>query len=203
MGSPKGRGKEGIMPDNHCMIDIETMGTGPDAAIITIGACMFDPRGEDNEESLRPNARLFGPIDFKSNAKEGRAFDADTISWWLRQSEEARAALVEGDIQPLPAVLEKFRRWVNNTAPRPTRIWAKDPDFDVVILRNAMEAQNMMWPWNFWESRAVRTSMELAYPPGGLRGDFPQIGVGVAHNAVDDAIRQCLSIQHVHHILDA
>jgi exodeoxyribonuclease VIII len=105
------------MADNHCMIDIETMNTGHDAAIITIGAVMFDPRGKDTEESLRAGSKLFGPIDFESNEKEGRSFGAATIQWWLKQSEEARAALVEGNIVSLPAALEQFKQWANSYTP--------------------------------------------------------------------------------------
>ena len=31
----------------HLMIDLETLATTPDAAVLTIGACKFDPRGKD------------------------------------------------------------------------------------------------------------------------------------------------------------
>jgi len=198
-----GRGKEGLMPDRACMVDIETLSTLPNAAIITIGAVLFDPRGEDTEETLREHAMLFGPISFESNEAEGRHISASTMAWWLKQSPEAQAGLFEGDVVPLRAALERFRQWVNNASPAPTRFWAKDPTFDGVILEDAFRSMGLMWPFKFWETRSVRTCMELAYPPGGLRGDFPQIGVGVAHNAVDDSIRQCLSIQHAHHVLDA
>ena len=198
-----GRGKEGLMPERACMVDIETLSTQPDAAIITIGAVMFDPRGEDSEESLREHSTLFGPITFESNEQEGRHISASTIAWWLKQAPEAQAGLFDGDQVPLRAALEKFRQWVNNAKPAATRLWCKDPDFDAVILSDAFRKLGLFWPFKFWETRSVRTCMELAYPPGGLRGDFPQIGVGVAHNAVDDSIRQALSIQHAFKILDA
>jgi hypothetical protein len=185
------------------MIDIETMGTGPDAAILTIGAVMFDPRAEDTEETLRPESTLFGPITFKSNAEEGRAFDPDTIAWWMTQSKEAQLALVEGKQINLRGALEQFRQWIAGAKPAPTRVWGNDPDFDCVILIHAFKRAGLMWPFKFWESRSVRTIKELAYPPGGLRGDFPAIGVGTAHNAQDDTIRQALAVQHAYKILDA
>jgi len=198
-----GRGKNGLMPERACMIDIETLSTLPSAAIITIGAVMFDPRGEDTEESLREHAQLFGPISFESNEKEGRHISASTIAWWLKQEPAAQAGLFEGNVVALRSALESFRQWVANAKPAPTRLWCKDPDFDGVILGDAFRQMGLMWPFRFWETRSVRTCMELAYPPGGLRGDFPQIGVGVAHNAVDDSIRQALSIQHAFQVLDA
>lgn len=191
------------MAEEHCMIDIETMGTSPTAAILTIGAVMFDPRGQDTEESLRSKSQLFGPITFESNEQEGREFAINTIKWWLQQSSEAQEALFAGNQTSLRLALESFRQWVVGAAPKPTRVWAKDPDFDCVILKNAMDKCNMYWPFKFWESRSVRTIMELAYPAGGLAGDFPLIGVGVAHNAQDDAIRQALAVQHSYKILGA
>jgi inhibitor of KinA sporulation pathway (predicted exonuclease) len=111
--------------------------------------------------------------------------------------------MFEGNIINLRPALEQFRQFIANAKPRPTRIWSKDPDFDVVILKHAMQQMDMMWPFQFWESRSVRTIMELAYPPGGLKGDFPTIGTGVAHDAVDDSIRQVLAVQHSHKVLDA
>ena len=204
MGITKpGRGKEGLMPDSHAMIDIETMSTEPTAAILTIGATIFNPRGEDTEDSLRDSSQLFGPVTFESNEKEGRHFSPSTMAWWLKQERAAQDALFEGNLVNLRIALTAFAKWVRDTKPTPTRIWAKDPDFDVVIMKNAMESCGLNWPFKFWESRSVRTTMELAYPPGGLRGDFPLIGAGVAHNAVDDSIRQALAIQHSYKILDA
>ena len=54
-----------------------------------------------------------------------------------------------------------------------------------------------MWPFKFWESRSVRTITEAAYP----NGDQPAIGVGVAHKALDDAIRQALMVQHCNAVI--
>ena len=177
--------------------------TEPHAAILTIGATMFDPRGADTEETLRERSKLFGPVTFESNEKEGRHFSPSTMAWWMKQDKAAQDALFEGNLVNLRIALTEFAKWVRDEAPTPTRIFAKDPDFDVVIMKNAMEHCGLRWPFKFWESRSVRTTMELAYPPGGLRGEFPLIGVGVAHNALDDSVRQALAVQHSYKILDA
>lgn len=198
-----GRGKNALMPDRFAMTDIETMSTQGNAAILTIGVVLFDPRAEDTEETLRASSELFGPITFESNEKEGRHFSPSTMAWWLKQSREAQDALFEGTLVNLRAALESFRQFIVSAKPRPTRIWANDPDFDCVILQNAMNHCGLRWPFKFWESRSVRTIKELAYPPGGLRGDFPTIGVGTAHNAMDDSIRQALAVQHAYKVLDA
>ena len=179
---------------NHIelMIDIETMSARVNASILTIGATYFDPRTLDTEEQLREQSALFGPISFQSNEKEGRHFSPQTMEWWLQQSQEAQAALFEGNILPLRAALEQFRQWVINLKPAPSFIWANSPSFDCAIVHNAMDQLNMMWPFKFWEERDVRTIRHLAYPDG----DHPNFETGTAHNAVDDCIKQVLLVQH-------
>ena len=37
----------------HLMIDLETLATSTDAAVLTIGACKFDPKGDDRDKASR------------------------------------------------------------------------------------------------------------------------------------------------------
>ena len=179
------------------MVDIETMGTSPDAAIITIGACVFDPYGKDTENTILDAQKFTTVISFQDNQKQGRAFDANTIAWWLQQSPEAQAGLQTGHITNLRKALTEYNQFFTSQTGRVSRIWAKSPDFDIVILRNALKSQNMLEQHKFWETRCVRTITEAAYP----NGDQPTIGVGVAHNALDDAVRQALMVQHCNNII--
>ena len=74
----------------HVMLDLETMGNGPRAAIVSIGAVFFDPlTGE-------LGAEFEAAIDLRSSAKSGE-IDPDTVLWWLGQGEEARAGLIKGE----------------------------------------------------------------------------------------------------------
>ena len=142
----------------HGMVDIETMGTDPKAAIITIGACIIDPFGQDTEATIPDDRKFSATISFQDNQKHGRTFDADTIAWWLRQSKEAQQGLQEGDITNLKKALTEFNLFFSSQPSRVSRIWAKDPDFDCVIFQNAYKEAGHMWPFKFWESRSVRTS---------------------------------------------
>lgn len=187
---------------NALMVDLETMDTGHNAAILTIGACMFDPLGADTEESLRETS-FYRVISLKDNTNNGRSIGADTVMWWLGQSQEAQTALLEASQDSLRGALSAFYNWIATWAPKPTNVWAKDPDFDVSILQDAFNSLNILWPFAFYEARSVRTCIEDAYPCG----EPPRIGVGTAHNALDDAIRQALQIQdakrRIHSALDA
>lgn len=177
---------------NATMVDLETMSTRPDAAIITIGAVHFDPFGADTEESIKadPGRLFYTTISMESNEREKRHFSAGTVKWWLQQSQDAQKALLSPDSH-LPGALKAFRMWVQECTPKTDRVWAKSPEFDCVILKSAFDSVGELWPFSYWNSRDVRTVIELAYP----EGDEPKIGVGTAHNALDDAIRQVLSVQ--------
>lgn len=190
------------MINRHIMVDLETMDTEDSAAILTIGAVCFDPRGKDTEESMRnklDEGHGFSiRCSLESNMVLGRTVSAGTIMWWMNQSESARDALVNGKQYPVGMALSNFRQWLTALKPKATRVWAKDPDFDCNILVHAMKMTHEIWPFHFADNRSVRTIMDLAYPDG----DCPRIGEGVAHDAYDDAVMQALVVQHCHHVLE-
>lgn len=170
------------------MVDIETMDTKPSAAIVSIGACIFDLNDPSDEIIDTFEAQ----ISLESNEAAGRTFSAGTIGWWLRQSPEAQASLFKDPVKPLRAALVEFRMWVDEQKPKPGFIFAKDADFDVVILKHAFDQINQIWPFQYWQNRSVRTIEHVAYPDG----DMPNLRVGTHHSAADDAVTQALSMKH-------
>jgi len=58
---------------NNLMIDLETMGTGPNSLVIAIGAVFFEPEtGELGEE-------FYINIDWQSGIDAGLEMNADTV----------------------------------------------------------------------------------------------------------------------------
>ena len=177
------------MNEAAVMIDIETGATSPDAAILSIGACIFDPKVIRTAEELKDNS-FSQIISFESN--NDRHWSGDTIKWWLRQSQEAIDGLFQGNPTPLNSALALFKCWVNQHTPQPINVWAKSPSFDVVIMEHAFNQAKMMWPFKFWNTRDVRTIEDLAFPNG---PDERPPRNGVHHRAVDDAIYQAQCVQ--------
>ena len=180
------------MPDRHMMVDIETLDTEITAVILSIAAVVFDPRG------IEPETSQFSMT--IEHTKQGeRTTSQSTIDWWKQQDPIAYETAF-GGTTPLNMVLSEFAWWINRLQPTCTRIWAKSPDFDCSILRHACVQQNIIWPFKFWENRCVRTIMELAYP----MGDFPSIELdGPEHDALVDAKKQVIEVQHAYHVLGA
>lgn len=162
-------------PHPHIMVDLETMGTAPGSAIVSLGAVAFDPvAGTLGEEFYRV-------ITLGSCQRAGLTIDAGTIGWWLQQSDSARAELVRDDAVALPNVLGWFAVWFRRQQGR--FIWGHGANFDEPLLACAFRAANVEVPWKYWDARCTRTLFALT-------GEKPNSEAGVHHNALDDAKAQ-------------
>lgn len=181
------------------MIDIETMSTEPDASVLSIGAVGFSPYeiGHFMGEPFYIN------ISLRSNEEHSRHLSADTMEFWLKQRTEALRAMFEGEVTNLKQACKRFRMWAQDLKPAVTHVMANDPDFDVVILKQAFKACGENWPWGFWINRSYRTWTELAYPDPDERRELLARcrGEGIHHNAGDDAKAQALCVQHCYQML--
>lgn len=171
------------------MVDIETLGTSPDAAIIGIGAVAFDPYRMDDAQNLSDHFST--AISFESNEQHHRIFEAGAVRWWLSQSKEAQNKLLNQSVTNLPLAIKKFLQFVSNLQPKPRYLWANSPSFDFVILKQAAKAVGEPWPFAYWQEQDVRTLKNLSWP----NGDAPSFKELVAHDAVDDAIKQIFLVQ--------
>lgn len=160
------------------MLDLETMGTGPQAAIVAIGAVEFD------REAGLLGERFYTTVDLVSACAVGGQIDPATVIWWMRQSEEARAAIDVAGTNIAPA-LASFSGWLRARDDlSKVRIWGNGANFDNVILASAYRAIGVTVPWKFWNDRCYRTwkseHADCAAPPR----------KGTHHNALDDAVFQ-------------
>ena len=168
------------------MIDIETLDNCPTAAIASIGAVWFEPRGSRIGNTFHMH------VDLADCQRHGLTIGADTVLWWLKQSGDAKAALSGGqlDAAPLVTALEALQAFIIEAdGPKPD-IWCNGASFDLPILANAYRAIGWQTPWPFWRERDLRT----------LKGLYPEQRLertGLAHHAIDDAIHQARLVQHI------
>jgi len=157
----------------HIMLDLETMGTNHNAAIVAIGAVQFSmPDGFID--------RFYRPISLQSSVDEGLEISPKTVLWWLKQSSEARE-LFNSDAATLKAALHDFSSWIDDGSEY--LIWGNGVDFDNSILANAYDKCRMETPWKFYNNRCYRTISEM-HP------DVKMERIGTHHNAVNDAESQ-------------
>lgn len=163
----------------NVMLDLETLSTAPNSAILTIGAIKFD------RNSMLPLLKnmdsFYERIDLKSCQDLGLHVCKETQDWWSKQSKEAREeAFAPEDRIPIKMALIKFAEWFDNTK----YLWSHGDDFDCVILESAYRACDLPVPWKFWSTRDTRTLFDLA---GVNLRDYT---AEVAHHALHDSYRQ-------------
>ena len=165
---------------NDVMLDLETMGTSPRAAIIAIGAVAFDL------ETGELGDTFYSVVDLNSSIEAGGIVDASTILWWMGQSEAARLAILNPDSPGgwlLRNALGRFNVWMGQFEYKSVKLWGNGAGFDNVILRSAYEMTKTHVPWMHYNDRCYRTAKAL----------LPTVRVereGVHHNALDDAVYQ-------------
>lgn len=166
------------------MIDLETLATSPDAAILTIGAVKFDPFGDDvNSPSCE---KFYVRVDLDSCDRIGLVTNEDTIAWWANQSKEAQdeAFSTENRIDIVDAMNQLYKFcWGAK------RVWSHGAAFDIVICEHVFKKIQKAIPWSFWQVRCTRTLFDIGIDP-----KRPPV---LKHHALEDAWNQAVGVQHV------
>lgn len=179
------------------MVDLETMATTADAAVISIGAVKFDLNSETID-----NHGFYASVTVQSNLDYGRLINEDTMKWWMQQSEDARKVFIEPGKLGIDQALENFVDWIQDYHVDKTkaasvmmnrRVWSNGANFDEPILAHALTQCRQAIPWKFYNVRCVRTYKNL---PGAKDITIPR--VGVHHNALADAMTQAMLVQKIH-----
>lgn len=166
------------------MIDLETMSTEPDAAILSIGVVEMDLDCFEFKREFYQNVTL------SSCVALGLHSSIATRDWWAAQQPEARDALTKDAIDIKEALTSlrsylcgvpdsSFHFYRNQVMP-----WSNGAGFDIVILESAYRALGLTAPWQFYNAMCYRTIKNL----------YPDVQkperIGIKHHALDDAKTQ-------------
>lgn len=168
------------------MVDLETLGTVPGCAILSIGAVEFDA-------NFVAQAGFYTEISTASCEELFLSIDDKTKAWWEGQSAEARDLLRRCKLDNAPHLREAmalFSEFVKEHG-HDVEVWGNGSDFDNAIIAVCCQVLGMPMPWKFWNNRCYRT----------LKNQYPEIQLvrrGVYHNALDDARSQA---EHASRIL--
>ena len=172
------------------MVDLETLGTGHDAHILSIGACdLWDVTDTFYCELLIED--------------QGRTLTPETVGWWMSQSTEARQIFFNDPKTKVPMRdgLLAFYKWViEKQNKHKVKMWSHGATFDIPMIGHALEQYGFQTPWKFWNVRDTRTLIDTIKKLNS--GDPMQpLREGVHHNAMDDAVHQALWMQNIMKIL--
>jgi len=174
------------------MLDLETLSTEPNAAIVQIGVAAFDPDGTEVDPA---NCR-----EWCVAMEPGAAVDHATLRWWIQQSEAARRAVFVEHPYSLGSALLNFDYYCK-CYPEAS-LWSHGDKRDRTRhrtsswLESAYRSLVLTIPWDYRRVRDTRTLFWLAERRGWKR---PQRDT--AHTAMADAVAQALDVQSAMEVL--
>lgn len=160
----------------HVMIDLETLSTRANAALLSIGACKATVSDGIYD-------RFYVNVDPKSCKAAGLHISRDTVKWWSEQSKAAQDALLV-DQQPLDVAMQMFTDWVGKDKIMP---WGNGASFDISIMESAYAAIDRAYPWRYSNIMCYRTVMNLM---GLSNAKIRASENDTHHHALDDAVSQ-------------
>lgn len=172
----------------NVMIDLETLSTHTNAAIIEIGAVEFNKYTGEIGSKLNI---IINPSDW---CKNERHVDGETIQWWFKQKNEARKRFItkQNDVTylDLKSALNALKYFIMDCDSvdddKNVVVWGNGATMDITILESAYEYFNMETPWKYWSVNDVRTIVDLN-PTIKKNCKFEE---GIKHSAVADCLHE-------------
>lgn len=163
----------------HAMLDIETLGKGPKAVVLSAAVIIFN----NNFEEITSRVVYFDVI---GQVEKGRSIDASTVAWWMDQSVDARRRAFCQE----HAMCEDSLRELSSAIRGCETVWAKSPQFDCTIMESLYADFGLEAPWHYREPRDLRTIVKLAAQASYEAPEFK----GIEHDPLDDCRHQATEL---------
>ena len=207
-------------------VNLETCALCPTAAVMSIAAVAWKRYGKespffDEGDGVLRNSTFSAHVDLRSMFLNGFTFDQSTADWWAKQSDEAKAALLDNDSEespclPIDVVVNDLFDWMEDVKKKlgdeDLCLWAQGTDFDCAIIRYICYKLGIKFRikhtqlrdhrtfylelarifWDAAESNEEPFTLEKAYA---LTTDYKDItdGEGAAHDPIFDCKRSIYS----------
>lgn len=162
------------------MLDFETLGNGKDKCICQVAAVYFNNITGEIGQEFKAN------IDAASHEQYGGKLDASTVYWWLKQSNEARLSITNGELREITSAFIDLNDFLNGAK----RIWSH-ATFDFVTLVDTMKQIGLKPSFSYKVGLDLRTLTYL----GGVKID-KIVREGTHHDALDDCkyqVKYCVA----------
>lgn len=162
------------------MVDLETLATTPNAAILSLGAVTFNPNSDQIYDEL------YYKVELESLDGLDSYIDDGTIEWWSKQDPKAQEEAFDPNNRiDIRTVMDDFYKFCMGSS----KFWSHGSTFDIIILEHYYRQIGKPYPWKFWEVRDTRTLFDLGMDP-----EMPQAN---KHHALEDARRQAIGVQNM------
>lgn len=178
----------------HLMIDLESIGNDPSTVIVSLGAVAFNRDGIISKGLWE--------LDTQAQMNAGRTITADTLAWWMRQSEGARSVFNSKNPKHSPAeFIKAFETFIDCALEEvgekrdELKPWGNGANFDISVtedfIRQFHPKGRAGVPWSFWNVWCFRTFNHMTKCKDLIKRQ------GVHHDALDDAIYQAECVRAV------
>ena len=187
---------------NNIMIDLETLSTNSNAAILTIAAVVFS---QDEQGIANQFYTGISMADQDTDPTEYGHIDPSTVRWWMKESDDARAAIINmtsvKSESLINALFDLGCFMQRHGADDDTKVWSKGTSFDLPILRNAYTRCRIDIPWEYRNERDVRTMIDLGQALVGFDANDMR-RTGLHHDALSDARHQAKQVIAIYKALN-
>lgn len=180
------------------MIDLETLSTEIDTAIVSIGYVFFNP----DKKIFSPTREIL--VDHESMVKNGYHVSDSTLKWWGKKTGRAQMVFNSTDRLSIADALRELTKDIEKYSnPERVKPWGNGALFDIGAIGYAYrkefgqafsqerngEKSLRSTPYMHFGVRDVRTHVEdgLRF---GLNPKYDMPFTGTPHNSADDALHQ-------------
>lgn len=174
-----------VSAERVAVVDIETLGDGPDAVIGSIGVVVVDLGG------LFVVDEFYRRVDHN---QVNRSRSEGTLAFWEQQRQESPAAWDElfnpaGQRLFITNALELLSTFLLKAFGRieDVQLMGNGSEFDNVILAHAYEQWGMEQPWHFRGNQSLRTAVWMGRVLLGIDPKYQLPFEGSRHIALHDA----------------
>lgn len=178
-------------------IDFETCSLSSDAAIMQVAVVPWLRDADVEPFMSKADADPFvSYVDLRSCVVEGMDFDPKTVSWWNRQSDDAKRAVCRDLPEPIADVLvgvfDFIRRLVKEHSLDSICLWAHGMDVDLAILRSLcrrfdIDLEDIVPHTSFRDCRTVILEAALIEAERSMAGNSTRAnGIALPHQIQTD-----------------
>lgn len=177
----------------HLLFDTETLGTYPDAVVLSIACVPFVLEVHTYFSELVA-AGFYVKLNVQEQIKSyDRTVENGVVKWWKTQPKEVFDSMVRPSPEDVNlkeglTLLNKFVSGIKGYEFNRSYVWSRGNNFDFPILKSLYNVAEMGIPYNDWRVRDVRTAIDIM--AGTDNGQY-QLRFGgdgfIAHNPLHDA----------------
>lgn len=170
----------------NLMLDIETLGLVKHGLvpIVSLSLVPF------NEYEMFNEMAIYAKMDMEQYDDMSVDVSMSTVVWWMGQSDDARKEFVGGksNLSSILNNITEYIRDIENYTGKKVKVWAKSPDFDLVLVNKWADELMIedFYIGRYSNYRCVRTVTD------GVPLDDTDI---TQHNSFQDCVKQIRDVQ--------